>query len=221
MKIILGLLKQLSGFSGATFAIGAILIVFGVAKGIPGFGLVIDDGQRITAVICGLILTVISIILKFKESKSEPPEFIAPGYKFGTILGKTKTNEEEHEAVEIIEDAKLRDKFEYLNDNELSPTQKRIVEIIVDEYTKHGIVNKSFIDTEMKVYLKATKRTKITEDEMYYRLEFLVKRGYLSRLPIGHPDNKTKRQQYAYLLSNPFMKKFGISSKTINNDYGT
>jgi uncharacterized membrane protein HdeD (DUF308 family) len=83
MKIIMSLLKHLTGFSGAIFSIATLLIIFGVAKGIPGFGLEIDDGQRLTATISGLILALASIILKFKENKiAETSKFTAPGYKF-------------------------------------------------------------------------------------------------------------------------------------------
>jgi hypothetical protein len=184
MKILVSILKRLSGFSGITFSFAAILIIFGIVKGIPGFDLQIDDEQRIAAIVCGMLLAVFSMI-------------------FRLLAGEEKIHKVTN----------------YLNDEELSSTQRAIVKLIRDEYQENGVVSQDFIEREANIWVRSQQKERMEPPEVYFRLEALILYGYIQKSPVGKEKKNAKQQRFAYILSSDYLKREKMEPKIPTTNY--
>lgn len=74
----------------------------------------------------------------------------------------------------------------------LSPTQRKILNVIVDEYKMHGVVSQNFIENKFK---------NISIEEMFYRLEYLLAGNLITKEKIGHDGQKYR---FSYKLSEAY-----------------
>ncbi len=189
MKILLGLFK---GFNGAIFGFGAFLIVFGIASSIPGVG-VIDERYRTLAIASGFIVAIISVLLHVLHGDEN----------------KTKI---------IVENEG------YLDDDEISDTQKLILGVIQKDYIEFGLISQD--DVEIKCAKAVEKHNEeirkmaasseeffhkkeiepIGVDEMYYRLEHLLFKGYITKIKAGRSKDNG-RFRFTYYLSDEYRKR--------------
>jgi hypothetical protein len=192
MKILFGLFK---GFNGAIFGFGAFLVIFGIASSIPGVG-VIDERYRVLAISSGFIIAIISILLQILHGDNK----------------KTKIIENEG----------------YLDDDELSTTQKLIIDIIQKDYVEFGLISQDDVETkcakEIKKYNEEIRKMAasserffhkkeiepVEEAEMYYRLEHLLFKGYITKIRAGRSKDNG-RFRFTYYLSDEYRARKHIA----------
>ena len=170
MKILSSIFKRLTDFSGATLIAALLLIILGISKGIPGVDLVVDDNSRRLAA--------------FFMSSSGMKCGLALAL-MAVLLRIRKCNGKD--------DSTIGGTIE-----ELTPTQRAILNTIINEYKLHGIVSQDFIESKFK---------KISQEEMYYRLEHLLFKGFIIKEKTGHDGTKFR---FSYKLSDKYRESLKI-----------
>jgi predicted transcriptional regulator len=168
MKTLAWLTKQFSGFPGAIFGLGIVLLFFGLINTIPGSDAQINENFRMIAVIGGFIFIVVAIVMHFFVRDNEAP----------------------------------------LDDSELTETQLLILQLIRDEYMLHGLVSQTDIECRTNEKRRKIKKSEISIEEMYYRLEYLIFKGYITKVPASYEDG---RYRFTYFLSDKYRSREGIA----------